>query len=261
MIVTYYSKKGGVGKTTVLGEHASYLASTGKKVLLISMDDQNSIFEMFGQSKAVFGKDDNYLEFALAGTTPIKEVLIKIREKIHAIKTLNIDMISKKLTLERPVEKQFIQLVKDLNEKFDYIFIDLPPSSNRANEVVFELCDQIILIVELNKLGVNGLLNTIQYFTDVDVSFDKVKYVLPNGYSKTKHAPAIALTELERMVKQSLTKAKVLPPFPEKAVIQTLQEKGVSVFDDEITVLSSYERSQKKELMKTFGDLFQSIRF
>jgi chromosome partitioning protein len=261
MIVTYYSKKGGVGKTTVLGEHASYLASTGKKVLLISMDDQNSIFEMFGQSKAVFGKDDNYLEFALAGTSPIKEVLIKIREKIHAIKTLNIDMISKKLTLERPFEKQFIQLVKDLNEKFDYIFIDLPPSSNRANEVVFELCDQIILIVELNKLGVNGLLNTIQYFTDVDVSFAKVKYVLPNGYSKTKHAPAIALTELERMVKQSLTKAKVLPPFPEKAVIQTLQEKGVSVFDEEITVLSSYERSQKKELMKTFGDLFQSIRF
>jgi chromosome partitioning protein len=261
MIVTYYSKKGGVGKTTVLGEHASYIASTGKKVLLISMDDQNSIFEMFGQSKAVFGKDDNYLEFALAGTTPIKEVLIKIREKIHAIKTLNIDMISKKLTLERPFEKQFVQLVKDLNEKFDYIFIDLPPSSNRANEVVFELCDQIILIVELNKLGVNGLLNTIQYFTDVDVSFDKVKYVLPNGYSKTKHAPAIALTDLERMVKQSLTKAKVLPPFPEKAVIQTLQEKGVSVFDDEITVLSSYERSQKKELMKTFGDLFQSIRF
>ena len=261
MIVTYYSKKGGVGKTTVLGEHASYIASTGKKVLLISMDDQNSIFEMFGQSKAVFGKDDNYLEFALAGTTPIKEVLIKIREKIHAIKTLNIDMISKKLTLERPFEKQFIQLVKDLNEKFDYIFIDLPPSSNRANEVVFELCDQIILIVELNKLGVNGLLNTIQYFTDVDVSFNKVKYVLPNGYSKTKHAPAIALTELERMVKQSLTKAKVLPPFPEKAVIQTLQEKGVSVFDEEITVLSSYERSQKKELMKTFGDLFQSIRF
>jgi chromosome partitioning protein len=260
MISTYYSKKGGVGKTTVLGEHASFLASTGKKVLLISMDDQNSIFEMFGQSKAVFGKEDNYLEFALAGTTPVKDILIKIRENIHAIKTLNIDMISKKLTLERPFEKQFLQLIKDLNEKYDYIFIDLPPSSNRANEVVFELCDQIILIVELNKLGVNGLLNTIQYFTDVDVSFDKVKYVLPNGYSKTKHAPAIALTELERMVKQSLTKAKVLTPFPEKAIIQTLQEKGVSVFDDDITSLSSYERSQKKELMKNFKDLFKTIK-
>jgi chromosome partitioning protein len=224
------------------------------------MDDQNSIFEMFGQSKAVFGKDDNYLEFAFAGTTPVKNILIKIRENIHAIKTLNIDMISKKLTLERPFEKQFLQLIKELKSKFDYIFIDLPPSSNRANEVVFELCDQIVLIVELNKLGVNGLLNTIQYFTDVDVSFDKVKYVLPNGYSKTKHAPAIALTELERMVKQSLSKALVLKPFPEKAIIQTLQEKGVSVFDEDIKTLSSYERSQKKELMSTFSELYKTIK-
>lgn len=260
MIVTYYSKKGGVGKTTVLGEHASFLASQGKKILLISMDDQNSIFELFGQAKAVFGREDNYLEFALAGTAKLKDILIPIREKIHAIKTLNIDMISKKLTLERPFEKQFITLMKELDTKFDYAFIDLPPSSNRANEVVFELCDQIILIVELNKLGVNGLLNTIQYFTDVEVSFDKVKYVLPNGYSKTKHAPAVALTELERLVKQSLTQAKVLTPFPEKAIIQTLQEKGVSVFDEDIKALSSYERGQKKELMTTFTSLYKAIK-
>lgn len=261
MIITYYSKKGGVGKTTVLGEHASYLASLGKKVLLISMDDQNSIFEMFGQSKAVFGREDNYLEFALAGTTKLKDILIPIREKIHAIKTLNIDMISKKLTLERPFEKQFMSTMKELASTYDVVLIDLPPSGNRANEVVFELCDQIILIVELNKLGVNGLLNTIQYFTDVEVSFSKVKYVLPNGYSKTKHAPAVALTELERLVKQSISQAKVLTPFPEKAVIQTLQEKGVSVFDQDITSLSSYERSQKKELMTIFTQLYKSIKF
>jgi chromosome partitioning protein len=260
MIITYYSKKGGVGKTTVLGEHASYLAAHGKKVLLISMDDQNSIFEMFGQAKAVFGREDNYLEFALAGTTKLKDILIPIREKIHAIKTLNIDMISKKLTLERPFEKQFMTTIKELASTYDAVLIDLPPSGNRANEVVFELCDQIILIVELNKLGVNGLLNTIQYFTDVEVSFSKVKYVLPNGYSKTKHAPAVALTELERLVKQSINQAKVLTPFPEKAVIQTLQEKGVSVFDTEITALSSYERSQKKELMTIFSELYKAIK-
>jgi chromosome partitioning protein len=151
--------------------------------------------------------------------------------------------------------------VKELASLYDTVLIDLPPSSNRANEVVFELCDQIILIVELNKLGVNGLLNTIQYFTDVEVSFTKVKYVLPNGYSKTKHAPAVALTELERLVKQSMNHAKVLPPFPEKAVIQTLQEKGVSVFDEDISKLSSYERSQKKELVSIFSTLYKAIKF
>jgi chromosome partitioning protein len=54
--------------------------------------------------------------------------------------------------------------------------------------------------------------------------------------------------------------AKVLPPFPEKAIIQTLQEKGVSVFDEDITKLSSYERSQKKELIAVFSELFKTIK-
>jgi chromosome partitioning protein len=62
------------------------------------------------------------------------------------------------------------------------------------------------------------------------------------------------------MVKQSLTKAVILSSFPEKAIIQTLQEKGVSVFDQDIKSLSSYERSQKKELMAVFSDLYKSIK-
>jgi chromosome partitioning protein len=260
MIITYYSKKGGVGKTTLLGEHVDYLASTGKKVLFVSIDDQNSIFEMFGLTNEVFGRDDNYLEYALAGNLKLDDALIPVRNNIVGIKTLNTDMISKKLTLERPFEKQFIQLFTDLRQRFDYIFVDLPPSSNRANEVLFELCDQIILIVELNKLGVNGLFNTVQYFTDVEVDFGKIKYVLPNGYSKMKSAPAVALEELVDIVNKNLPKAKVLSSFPEKAIIQTLQEKGVTVFDEDVTSLSPYQKSQKKELKALFTTLFKTIK-
>jgi chromosome partitioning protein len=260
MIITYYSKKGGVGKTTLLGEHVDYLASTGKKVLFVSIDDQNSIFEMFGLTNEVFGRDDNYLEYVLTGNIKLDDAMIPVRNNIVGIKTLNTDMISKKLTLERTFEKQFIQLFTDLKQRFDYIFVDLPPSSNRANEVLFELCDQIILIVELNKLGVNGLFNTVQYFTDVEVDYGKIKYILPNGYSKMKSAPAVALEELVDIAKKNLPKAKVLPSFPEKAIIQTLQEKGVTVFDENVTLLSPYQKSQKKELKALFTTLFKSIK-
>jgi chromosome partitioning protein len=260
MILTYYSKKGGVGKTTVLGEHAGYLASLGKKVLFVSLDDQNSIFEMFGKAKEVFQREDNYLEYALSGEAKVKDILIPIRENIMGIKTLNTDMISKKLTLERPFEKQFIQLFKDLSQQFDYVFVDLPPSSNRGNEVLFELCDQIILIVELNKLGINGFFNTIQYFTDVEVGFEKIKYIVPNGYSKMRSAPAIALEDLQDIVKKNLKKAKMLPSFPEKAIIQTLQEKGVTVFDQDVSTLSPYQKSQKKELVALFTQLFSAMK-
>ena len=47
-IVSTFCKKGGVGKSTFIGFMAHYYASLGNKVLIISTDDQNSIFKIFG---------------------------------------------------------------------------------------------------------------------------------------------------------------------------------------------------------------------
>lgn len=261
MIITYFCKKGGVGKTTVLGENADYLASLGKKVLIVSIDDQNSVFEMFGKSKEVFDREDNYIEHILTNAINIDDALIKIRENIDGIKTLNIDMISKKLTLERTFEKQFVTLINELSKRYEYVFVDLPPSSNRTSEVLFELCQQIILIVELNKLGVNGFYNTLQYFTDCGIDLDKIKYVLPNGFSKMKSVPAVALEEIENISSQNLKHATVLKPIPEKANIQTLQQKGVVVFDTDVSILNYYQKTQKKMLAEVFSELFETIKF
>lgn len=259
MIYTYYSKKGGVGKTTIIGEHASFLASQGKKVALVSIDDQNSTFEMFGKTNLVFEHDDDYIEYFLAGEKTLDAVALPLRPQLDGFKTLNTDMISKKLTLERTFEKQFVQFFERLKKAYDVVFVDLPPSSNRANEVVFEIVDQLIVIVELNKLGVNGLFNTIQYFTDVELNMSKVKYVLPNGFSKIKSAPKIALEDLEAIVKDNLKKATILPAFPEKSIILTLQQQGLSVFDADMKTLNSYARKLKKEAIIVFESLFQSI--
>ena len=43
-IISAFCKKGGVGKTTFLGYLAHYYATQGKTVLVISADDQNSVF-------------------------------------------------------------------------------------------------------------------------------------------------------------------------------------------------------------------------
>ena len=46
-IVSAFCKKGGVGKSTIVGFIAHHYATLGKKVLIISADDQNSIFKIF----------------------------------------------------------------------------------------------------------------------------------------------------------------------------------------------------------------------
>ncbi|MCQ2387337.1 MAG: ParA family protein [Clostridia bacterium] len=260
MITTYFCKKGGVGKTTVLGEHADYLAMTkNKKVLIVSLDDQNSVFEVFGKFDKVFETEDNYIENILAGSKDVESAIIPVRENIDCIKTLNTDMLAKKLTLERAFEKQFINLFRKLESMYDIVFIDLPPSNSRAAEVVFELCNCILLVVELTKLGVSGFYNTLQYFVDNDIDLQKIKYILPNGFAKNKNIPTVALDELEKIAKENLTNVKILNALPEKSSIQTLQHYGITIYDKKVSPLNSYARQQKKALAEIFTSLFDSI--
>ena len=66
-IISAFCKKGGVGKTTFLGYLAHYHASQGKTVLIISADDQNSIFKIFGVDNFVTDRDDDFFEHLLVG--------------------------------------------------------------------------------------------------------------------------------------------------------------------------------------------------
>lgn len=259
MKMSYFCKKGGVGKTTITGEHANYLASQGNKVLIVSIDDQNSIFEMFGKFSLVFKDESNYLENLILKKCTLEEALIEFRPNLSAIKTLNTDMLSKKLTLERAFEKAFLETVKSF-EVYDYVFFDLPPSSNRTTEILLDQCDAIMLIVELNKLGVNGFYNTIQYFVDCDIPLDKIKYIVPNGFSKNKSVPQVAYDDLVALVNENLENVQILENIPEKSAIQMAQQKGVSIFDRKATALSAYGKSQKKIVKEHLKRVFDSIQ-
>jgi len=136
----------------------------------------------------------------LESVREIDDALIPLRKNIDAIKILNTDMLSKKLTLEGPFEKQFIDLIHKLDEKYDYVFVDVTPSISRTSELLSELCNQIILIVELNKFDASGFYSTLQYFVDCGIDFKNIHYVLPNSFSKMKSVPAVALDEIAKII-------------------------------------------------------------
>ena len=131
---------------------------------------------------------------------------------------------------ERNFEKQFMNVVEQFNV-YDFIFFDLPPSSNRTTELLLDYCEKTVLIVELNKLGINGFYNTLQYFVDSGISLDKIEYILPNGFSKHKAVPQVAYSELVELVKVNVPKAKILPNVPEKTCVKVGQQNGISIFD------------------------------
>lgn len=256
-VVSVFCKKGGVGKSTFVGFLAHYYASLGKKVLLISADDQNSIFKIFGADNKILEQDDNYLEFLLTGHAELGDILIDVRENLYLIKTLNTDKMSLKLTLERQQEKTIKNMVNEYKTFFDYVFIDFPPSSNRLTEVLLDISDAIMVVVGLDSLGLDGFFNTIQYFVDNDIDLNSIKYIIPNGYSKNRRAPKVSLDILKEQAVDFTPAAKVLPALQDKSIIKNLQAEGISVFDD--VVLERYDQNQKELLKKDLLELFKEI--
>ena len=220
-IVSVFCKKGGVGKTTFIGYLGRYYAKQGKKVLIVSADDQNSIFKIFGEDDKIYECDDNYLEFLLTGHAELGDILIDVRENLYLIKTLNTDKMSLKLTLERQQEKTIKNMVNEYKTFFDYVFIDFPPSSNRLTEVLLDISDAIMVVVGLDSLGLDGFFNTIQYFVDNDIDLNSIKYIIPNGYSKNRRAPKVSLDILKEQAVDFTPAAKVLPALQDKSIIKT----------------------------------------
>jgi len=259
-IISAYCRKGGVGKTTILSYLAHYFAKKGNTVLILSSDDQNSVFKVFGVEKKIDENVDNFFEHLLTGDKYEGDILIEAREDLYLIKTLNTDQISMQITLNRPYEKKVIEAVKEYANGFDYVFIDFPPSGCRLTEVLLEISDEIIVVVGLDSLGIDGFFNTIQYFVDKDLDLDKVKYVVPNGYAKNKRAPQVSLEHLEQQVKDFTKKAVLLPALRDKSIIKNIQSEGWSVYDDNLP-LKPYDKSMFEELKKDLEDIYSRFKF
>ena len=254
-IVSAFCKKGGVGKSTIIGFIAHHYATLGKKVLIISADDQNSIFKIFNIQD---DGNDNYLDFYMAGKAELGDILIDARENLYLIKSLNTDDMSKILTYERSKEKTLRRMLEEYNTFFDYIFIDFPPSSNRLTEVLLDFSDVVMCVVGLDALGLDGFFNTIQYFVDKDIDLNSIKYVFPNGYSPIRRAPKKALQTLRIQARDFTPKAKVIDPIYEKSIIKNLQEMGASPFDDK-DLGSKYDNKERDKLKASLLEMLKQI--
>lgn len=257
-IISAFCKKGGVGKTTFLGYLAQYYAQQGKTVLVLSADDQNSIFRIFGAENFVTNKTDDFFEYLLAGEKKKEDIVFEVRPNLYLIKTLNTDTLSLNLTLKRTEEKKLRLIIQDFRQYFDYIFFDFPPSSSRLSEILLDISDSILLVVGLDTLGLQGYSNTIQYFVDTDIDLAKIRYIIPIGYHPIKNAPKKCLSELEIQAKQLTPNAKISLPIKDKSEIKNLQSEGVSVLD-EYQMKDRFHQKNRDEIRKDLIEVYKDL--
>ena len=167
-VVSFSNQKGGVGKTTSCVNIAAQVANkANKKVLLIDMDPQGNATSGLGLQKS---KIKNTIYDVIIGRCDIKDAIIKTKFKNLSVVAANIDLAAAELELyeleDASADSNFAKIALDsVQDDFDYIFIDCPPSLGMLTVKALSISDGVVIPMQCEFYSLEGmsqLLNTVK---------------------------------------------------------------------------------------------------
>ena len=243
-VISFLNQKGGVGKTTMAFNTAFALKEKGYKVLCIDMDPQSNL-------SLLFGIDDipeyhihhlliNSIRELKAIHAPIltTEVIIKSKHGVDIIPSgqelsgfeLSVAAISmpRQLILKKFIEKN------SLNEIYDYIILDCPPTLGLLVVNILCACQGVLVPFkpdEFSRKGLEHLYNVLEDIEDMDIiKTPEILTHIPNLMDKRRKQDSDDLDRISSEIESKLGDGKMVNPFFNKAQLVRAQAQKKSVF-------------------------------
>lgn len=185
------NQKGGVGKTTTSVNLAASLAATKKRVLMVDIDPQ-------GNATMGSGVDKNTQQYSvydvLIDGVSVLEAMVDNAEIGFAVLAANSDLTAAEVQLldMDHKERRLKSSLRAIQENFDYILIDCPPSLNMLTINALAACDGVIIPMQCEYYALEGLsalvdtINTIQAALNPNLRIE--------GILRTMFDPRMSLT-------------------------------------------------------------------
>lgn len=163
-ILTITNQKGGVGKTTTCVNLAASLAATKKRVLLVDLDPQ-------GNASMGSGIDKHTLETTiyevLVDQAKASEAIIKKTPAGYDLIGSNGDLTAAEVELLHIPRREFRlkMALMEVNDDYDFILIDNPPSLNLLTVNALASSAGVIIPMQCEYYaleGISALINTIE---------------------------------------------------------------------------------------------------
>lgn len=167
--IVFSNFKGGVGKTTNSVLTSYELAKKGYKVLVCDLDPQANSTQLLSRThKLHTGKTLSFDKTMMVsiGEKDLSSVVVKVMENLYLLPS-NKDFVSYpdflELTflpnVENYKEKRiayFDYLLRDIQDDYDYIIFDVPPTLSVFTDTALYSTDYIVIVLQTQQRSLDG---------------------------------------------------------------------------------------------------------
>ncbi len=159
-IISVINQKGGVGKTTTTVSIAAFIGKKRKKVLMIDLDPQGNATSGLGVDK---GSIENSTYDVMVNDVAISDSIVESSAKNVDIVPTNINLAGAEVELVSAMSREQIlkNALKEVQDNYDYILIDCPPSLGILTINALTASNGIIIPIQGEYYALEGLTQLI----------------------------------------------------------------------------------------------------
>lgn len=210
-IVSLTNNKGGTGKTTSTLNIGVGLARKGKKVLLIDLDPQANLTISLGINPLDYLS--NSINQVLEKAIDINETIINNIRGVDLIPS-NMNLNGTELRISGEIARETIlkKALAQINNNYDYILLDTPPSLNLLTLNSLTASNEVFIPIEAEYLALQGTKQLIDTINAIRGSINEtlvVSGVFITKYDKRKNLNKEVYEAIKNTFKDAMFKTTI----------------------------------------------------